>query len=208
MRFLRSLPILIVSLALGLTVAGTKAQAPQGGAPANPPRPPFTLTVAGGAQDGADFPLKNSAAGDMTSPLLSWINTPPGTVTFLVHMHDMDNARNKTMEDQLHWMVWNIPGSATSLPEGVPKGNDLSNGASQTSATGVGTYRPPGFAGNGPKHHYVIELFALDTKIDATNNATDPFVTRADVLKAAQGHILGKAMYLGLFRRPPAPASN
>ena len=47
----------------------------------------------------------------------------------------------------------------------------------------------------------MFELFALDTKIDVQPTA-DPFETRANVLKAIQGHILGKALYGGLFKRP------
>jgi phosphatidylethanolamine-binding protein (PEBP) family uncharacterized protein len=104
-------------------------------------------------------------------------------------------------------MVWNIPGTATGVPGSVPMGNPLANGAFQTSATGVGTYRPPGFAGNGPKHHYTVELFALDTTIDVKPGDM-PFDTRAAVLAAAQGHIIGKAMAMGLFKRPPAPAGQ
>jgi hypothetical protein len=50
-------------------------------------------------------------------------------------------------------------------------------------------------------HHYMFEIFALDTKLDVPPGA-DAFETRANVLKAMQGHILGKAVYGGLFRRP------
>ena len=49
-------------------------------------------------------------------------------------------------------------------------------------------------------HHY-FELFALDTKLDVQPSG-DAFETRATVLKAMQGHILGKAVYGGLFKRP------
>ena len=33
-------------------------------------------------------------------------------------------------------------------------------------------------------------------------STSDPFDTRAKVLNAVQGHIVGKAVYLGLFHRP------
>jgi Raf kinase inhibitor-like YbhB/YbcL family protein len=207
MRFLRLLSVFAMIFALATVVAAQAPAPAAGGAPRGPAAPPFMIVVAGGAADGADFPLKNSAAGDMSSPSIMWSNPPAATVTFLVHMHDMDNARNKTTEDQLHWMVWNIPATEKGLPEGVPMGPQLANGALQTSATGVGQYRPPGFAGNGPKHHYTIEVFALDTKIDVPNGG-EPFETRGKVLAAAQGHIIGKAMYMGLFRRPPAPPAQ
>ena len=47
----------------------------------------------------------------------------------------------------------------------------------------------------------LFELFALDSKIDVQPTA-DAFEPRANVLKAIQGHILAKAVYGGLFRRP------
>ena len=45
-------------------------------------------------------------------------------------------------------------------------------------------------------HHYTWELFALDLKLDLT-----PEATRADVLKAMDGHILGKGVLVGRFHR-------
>jgi Raf kinase inhibitor-like YbhB/YbcL family protein len=151
--------------------------------------------------DGGLIPLKYTQAGEQASPQLAWANAPMGTQSYVLHMHDMEGARNKTTEDQLHWLVWNIPAETRALPEGVPMG-DLKDGSHQTSATGNGVYRGPGAPANGPYHHYVFELFALDTKIDVAANPADPFDTRAKVLAAIQGHVLGKAVYLGFFRRP------
>ena len=111
----------------------------------------------------------------------------------------MEAARNRTTDDQLHWLVWNIPASATSLPEGVPMGAQLQNGAYQISAGGA-VFRGPGAPATGPRHHYTFEIFALDTKIDVQPGG-EPFQTRTDILKAMQGHILGKAVYMGLFHR-------
>ena len=56
-------------------------------------------------------------------------------------------------------------------------------------------------------HHYTFEVYALDTKLDVTAAINEQPVpkaleTRANVLKAMQGHVLGKAVYVGLFRRP------
>jgi Raf kinase inhibitor-like YbhB/YbcL family protein len=151
--------------------------------------------------DGGLIPLKYTQAGEQASPQLAWANAPMGTQSYVLHMHDMEGARNKTTEDQLHWLVWNIPAETRALPEGVPMG-DLKDGSHQTSATGNGVYRGPGAPANGPYHHYVFEIFALDTKIDVPANPADPFDTRAKVLAAIQGHVLGKAVYLGFFRRP------
>jgi Raf kinase inhibitor-like YbhB/YbcL family protein len=177
----------------------------QRGAPAAPAAPAMILTVEG-FPDGGDVPVKYSqaapgvAAGEGLSPAISWSNVPAGTQSFVLNMHDMDLARNKTTDDQAHWVVWKIPATATGLAEGVPKGATLANGAFQISATGQ-MYRGPGAGANGPKHHYVFELYALDTTIDV-QPAADAFETRANVMKAIQGHILAKAVYGGLFRRP------
>ncbi|HWF39333.1 MAG TPA: YbhB/YbcL family Raf kinase inhibitor-like protein [Candidatus Acidoferrales bacterium] len=193
MRFLRMLPVLILALALVGTIG-----APSSLAQAAPAPPPLTLTSTS-FSDGGVIPDKYTQAGDQTSPELSWTNTPPGTVSFVLHMHDLDVSRNKTTEDQLHWLVWNIPGNVTSLPEGIPMGQ-MKDGAYQVSASGQ-VYRGPGAPATGPRHHYTFELYALDTKLDI-QPGSDAFATRVDVMKAIQGHILGKAVYMGLFRKP------
>jgi len=168
---------------------------------------PRAMTLAiPGFPDGGRIPVKFSQAapgvapGEGTSPAMNWANVPAGTQSFFLHMHDLDVARNKTSDDQAHWVLWNIPATATGLPEGVPKGSQLPDGSFQISATGP-MYRGPGAAANGPLHHYVFELYALDTKLDV-KPSSDAFETRANVMKAIQGHILAKAVYGGLFRRP------
>ena len=181
--------------------AALSAQTPGGGGqPAGqPPRPPLTLTTTA-FPDGDPIPVKYTQAGEQVSPALTWTNVPPGTVSFVLHMRDPDVARNKTTEDQVHWLVWNIPGTATGLPEGVPKGPDLPDGSKQISASGP-VYRGPGAPASGPMHHYTFELYALDAKMDVQAGA-DAWETRTALWKAMQGHILGKAVYVGLFRRP------
>jgi len=197
MRFLRLLPLFLAMSLSAMTVAAQTQGGQRGqGAPAPTP---LIMTIPGFA-DGSDIPAKYTQAGDQTSPAITWINVPAGTVSFLLHVHDMEASRNHTTDDQLHWLVWNIPGTATGLPEGVPMGAQLQNGAFQLSASGP-VYRGPGAPATGPRHHYTFELFALDTTIDV-QPGTDPFETRTNIIKAIQGHILGKAVYVGLFRRP------
>jgi Raf kinase inhibitor-like YbhB/YbcL family protein len=193
MRLLRSLLVFVVTSVLAVTAAAQTA------GQAAPAPPPLTMSIAGFA-DGTDIPVRFTQAGGQTSPAITWSNTPAGTATFLLHMHDMEASRNRTTDDQLHWLVWNIPVTATGLPEGVPMGAQLQNGAYQISASGQ-VYRGPGAAANGPRHHYTFELFALDIKVDAQPGA-DAFETRANIMKAIQGHVLGKAVYMGLFHRP------
>src|SRR5215471_15597261 len=198
---MRALTLFTISTVV--VCASTTGSAQQrGGAPA---ALPMTMTVAGFA-DGGQIPVKYSqaapgvAVGEGLSPAISWSNVPAGTQSFVLNMHDMEVARNKTTDDQAHWVVWNIPATATGLPEGVAKGAQLPDGSYQISATGQ-MYRGPGAPANGPMHHYMFEVFALDTKLDVQPSA-DAFETRANVMKAIQGHVLGKAVYGGLFKRP------
>lgn len=191
-------------VALAGVCAAAQAPAPQGARqggprPGGPPPAAMTLTTTAWP-DGDPIPVKYSQAGEQVSPPLTWTNVPAGTASFVLHMHDPDVARNRTTEDQVHWLVWNIPGTATGLPEGVPKGAELPDGSRQISASGP-VYRGPGAPATGPVHHYTFEIYALDTKLDVPPGA-DAWETRAAVMKAMQGHILGKAVYVGLFRRP------
>ena len=193
-------------VASAMVAAAAAQQAPAGagqrGAGAQQAAPPPMRLMSNAFIDGGLIPAKFTQAGEQLSPQLAWANVPEGTQSFVLHMHDMEGARNKTTEDQLHWLVWNIPAATRALPEGVPNGPDLKDGSHQTSASGNGVYRGPGAAANGPYHHYVFEIFALDTKLDVAANPTDPFDTRTKVLSAMQGHVLGKAVYLGFFHRP------
>jgi len=97
-------------------------------------------------------------------------------------------------------MVWNIPPATSQLPEGVPATAQLTDGATQFIAQGRGGgpgigYRSP-CPPPGAPHHYVFELFALDTKLELPATAT-----RADVQKGIDGHILGHGVIVGLFAR-------
>ncbi len=173
--------------------------------PAPPPAParvpPMRLTTTA-FPDGAIIPdrFTQASPAGAVSPELVWNTVPPGTVSFVMYMHDIDAARNKTTEDNLHWLVWNIPGTAMSLGEKVPDGATLADGSGQISIGGA-KYQGPGAPAAGPLHHYVFELFALDTKVDVAAGGT-PADARTAVMNQMQGHILGKATYVGLFKRP------
>ena len=136
MRFLRWLPVYTLALAFAFSGSTQTVRAQAGAAPAAPAPPPLTLTSTSFG-DGTIIPDKYTQAGNQTSPELSWINTPAGTVSFVLHMHDLDVSRNKTTEDQLHWLVWNIPGNVIELSEGLPMGQ-MKDGAYQVSASRAG----------------------------------------------------------------------
>ena len=81
-----------------------------------------------------------------------------------------------------------------------PPGGVIPGGSHQISATGP-VYRGPGAGAAGPLHHYVFELMALDIQLDVPPTG-DAFATRKSLMAAIDGHIIGKAVYTGRFRRP------
>jgi len=176
------------------------AQAPAAAPAPVPTKPGLTLTSPA-FEDGGIIPNKYtqaSPAGDAVSPKLEWSHVPDGTVSFALLVHDPDTTLNHTTAQVLHWMIFNIPGTARELAEGVPAVATLPDGAIQLLNTGkkIG-YRGMGAPAVGPYHHYTFELFALDTKL-----AVGPDASQKDVEAAMEGHILGKGVVEGRFHRP------
>jgi Raf kinase inhibitor-like YbhB/YbcL family protein len=150
--------------------------------------------------DGAMIPRKFTQAGGQVSPALSWSNVPDGVQSFVLVMRDLDQATGNGTEDTLHWLLWNIPGGARSLPEGVPQGSQLPDGTRQISVSGP-YYRGPGAAASGPPHHYALELYALDGTLNVPAVGESPAETRAAVMAAMAGRVRAKGVYVGLFKR-------
>ena len=193
MRIVKTLAMSALALTVSIALIFAQGQ----GKGKGPAGPGMTLSTSAFA-DGAEVPAKfTQAEQNPPSPKLEWTNVPMGVVTFALILHDPDVALQKKMEDVLHWMVFNMPGTARELPEGVPATAMLADGTIQIKNLrgGVG-YMGPGAPPPGPHHHYTFELFALDTKLDLTADAT-----RADVVKAMDGHIVAKAVLVGRFHR-------
>jgi len=194
---------IILSAAL-LALAGTAiAQTPPAPAPA---LRAVSMTLAS-----ADFPDGGIIPDKFTSkvyvggkpipnsPALNWSGTPAGTQSFVLIVHDLDVQFGKGLGDNLHWMAWNIPGTATALPGSLPIVAKLPDGTQQNK---WGSAANPYYGWGGPGapapiyHHYVFEIWALDTKLDVPETAS-----RADVQKAMDGHVLDKGMLVGRFHR-------
>jgi Raf kinase inhibitor-like YbhB/YbcL family protein len=190
--------ILVYILFPLLAVAQEKTQQTQ------PIRKPGLTMTSPAFEDGAIIPNKytgNSAALPI-SPELQWTNVPDGTVSFALILDDQDNSLQKTTNMTLHWMIFNIPGTARGLPEDVPHTEQLPDGSLQAKLTASRAIPArPGYKGmgappEGPYHHYVYWLFALDTKLSLDSNAS-----RTDVYNALNGHILDKAVLVSRFHR-------
>jgi len=151
---------------------------------------------------GAVIPVKYTQAGDEVSPALSWDDVPDTAASFVLIVHDVSAPTNAGTDDILHWMVWNIPGDARALPEGIAQGPQREDGSRQISVSGP-YYRGPGAPATGPVHLYMFELYALDATINvpAVADGVSVAQTRANVMEAMAGHIRGKAVTMGTFKR-------
>ena len=158
MRFLRWLPFYTFALAFAFSGSTQPVRAQR--APRR--RSGSAAFVAYFHSFGDDNHPRQVHSGGINFAELSWINTPAGTVPFLLHMHDLDVSRNKTTEDQLHWLVWNIPGNVIdSFPRSAHGANQDGH---PVSASGPGCIVDPAPRLLGPRHHYTFELYALDTE--------------------------------------------
>jgi Raf kinase inhibitor-like YbhB/YbcL family protein len=146
--------------------------------------------------DGAIDP-RHSAYGDNLSPPLRW--TPvEGAGAYAMIVEDPDAPREKPF---VHWLIWNIPGETTSLPEGLPVGAHLTTpqntvqGRNDNGSFGYFGPRPPG--GHGP-HHYHFQIFALDGPLALKPEDAD---LRA-LVDAMKGRVLAEGELVGVYEAP------
>ncbi|MBN1246544.1 MAG: YbhB/YbcL family Raf kinase inhibitor-like protein [Anaerolineae bacterium] len=146
--------------------------------------------------DGGKMPEIHTCHGPNTSPPLAWDGAPTGTQSFVLIMDDPDiPMRWLRLMTWTHWLVFDIPGEARSVPADLPGGPELDNGAKQA----VTSFRVAGYGGPCPpvgSHRYHFRLYALDCVLDL-----DPRQTRRSDLEAAMtGHVLATAELVGAFR--------
>src|SRR5712671_6221912 len=177
---------------------GGGAQGGRGGGGGRGPAGPSLTVTSAAWPDGGVVPEVNAGRGGNMSPAFefSWVQAgaaampPANLVSYAVVLHDIENSSNRGTTDTLHWVLWDIPGTNKGLAGALPMG-DLPDGTRQGTGIRGGAYFGPG-AGPGPYHHYVFEFYALDTKLNLPVAAT-----RAEIMAAMEGHVVGKAAYVG-----------
>jgi Raf kinase inhibitor-like YbhB/YbcL family protein len=141
--------------------------------------------------EGATIPKKYTCDGADLSPGLTWGGTPNGTQSLALIADDPDAP----VGTWTHWIIWNIPPEA-SLPEGIPKVESLSDGASQ----GKNDFKRIGYGGPcpppGKPHRYFFKLCAINAKLDLR-----PGASRNELELAMQGHLLSQAQLMGRYGR-------
>ncbi|MGD8285798.1 MAG: YbhB/YbcL family Raf kinase inhibitor-like protein [Desulfobacterales bacterium] len=138
---------------------------------------------------------KFTCDGGDISPGLGWSGAPEGTKSFGLIVDDPDapDPANPRMT-WVHWVLYNIPATVSSLPEGV-KDKDLPEGTLQ----GLNDWKKTGYGGPCPPigtHRYFHKLYALDIVLPDLKSPT-----KAKLEKAMEGHIIAKAELIGLYQR-------
>ena len=143
-------------------------------------------------QNGGNIPKQFTCDGADLSPAFEWMGGPDSTKTYALIADDPDAP----VGTWVHWVLWNLPATAHSLPEGVPKNTEVEGGARQ----GQNDFRKTGYGGPcpppGKPHRYFFKLYALDTSLKL-----DAKATKSDLEGAMHGHILEQAEYMGRYGR-------
>jgi Raf kinase inhibitor-like YbhB/YbcL family protein len=117
--------------------------------------------------------------GGNRSPALSWSHPPANTKSFAIMMFDQDEMGSGS--GWWHWIVYDVPASATELPEdaGASNSKALPRGAVQGRTDfGVKRYDGPCPDAGDPPHRYIITLFALNTpKLELPPDATPAMIS-------------------------------
>ncbi len=140
--------------------------------------------------EGGTIPRLHSGEGADVSPAVEWSGEPAGTQSYALIVDDPDAPAGTWT----HWLVWDIPSSTHSLPQGWRPGPAGVEGTNDFGRLGYGGPMPP--KGHGP-HRYFFKLFALDVA-----SLGLPAGARRDKLdRTLQGHVLAAAQYMGRFER-------
>lgn len=135
---------------------------------------------------GAAIPPQYTCRGQNVNPSLNIFNVPETAQSLTLILHDPDAVSG----DFLHWLVWDIPPgteaiSVNDVPVGAIQGK---NGGGDNGYTGP---CPPKGTGT---HHYIFDLYALDTTLDLPSDSDLRSVTSAQ-----KGHVLEHCSLTGLF---------
>ena len=141
--------------------------------------------------DGNEIPKKYTCDGADVSPSLSWKDAPAGTQSFALIADDPDAPAGTWT----HWVIWNIPATAASLPEGMQKVEEsggIRQGRNDFKRMGYGGPCPP----PGKPHRYFFKLYALDAKLEMA-----PGAGKKELERAMKGHVLAQTELKGKYGR-------
>ena len=137
------------------------------------------------------IPAKYTCDGANVSPPLEWSGVPEATKSLALICDDPD-APGKTW---VHWVVFNLPASKTSLPENVPPQETIAGGGKQ----GTNDFKKIGYGGPCPPsetHRYFFKIYALDTELKP-----DSKTTKDQLSQAMKDHLLAQGELIGRYKK-------
>ena len=154
----------------------------------------FQLTSSAFA-DGQEIPREHTCDSDDVSPPLTWAGIPEGAESLVLIVDDPDAPDPAAPKmTWVHWVLYNLPPSATSLLPGVTAA-ELPSGTRE----GLHDWKRTGYRGPCPpvgRHRYFHKLYALDAKLPNLGEATKSMVEQA-----MAGHVLATAQLVGTYER-------
>ncbi len=162
--------------------------------------PPAVLVVTSAAlKDNEPMSREYTADGHNYSPPLAWANVPEHTVSLAVVCEDPDAGNPPPF---VHWVIYNIPSTATGVSENVPFEPNAPMPAEIDGAVqGLSGFRRPIYRGPAPPpgkpHHYHFVVYALD------RGDFPAGMNRAELLDAIKGHVLGRGELVATYERKP-----
>ncbi|HEY8164213.1 MAG TPA: YbhB/YbcL family Raf kinase inhibitor-like protein [Gemmatimonadaceae bacterium] len=200
----------VVPLILLLTVACGGGKATDKDTTSSAPPPASNVDTSSGRQtvslevtstafkQAGVIPGRYTCEGDDTSPPLAWSGAPAGTKSFAMIVDDPDAPDPaKPQRVYVHWVIYGLPANATGLPENASK-KGMPAGANQ----GKNDFGKQNYGGPCPpigRHRYFFKLYALDTE---PTFASPP--TKADLLKAIEGHVIAQGELMGTYQKGDA----
>ncbi len=156
----------------------------------------MTLTLVSSAfTHNGSMPARLTCDDRDLSPELHWLGLPVGTKSLALIVDDPDAPDPAAPRmTWVHWVLYNIPPSATGLAESVAP-RDLPAGARQ----GLNDWGRTGYGGPCPpigRHRYFHKLYALDTVLPDLGKPT-----KAALEQAMQGHVLASTELVGTYQR-------
>lgn len=146
-------------------------------------------------QHGSTIPAQHTCDAPVgaSSPPLSWMGAPTTTQSFALIVDDPDVPKQLRPDGVFdHWVLFNIPATTTQIAASSTAGIAGANGAGKNAY--AAPCPPPQYEPS--EHRYFFRLYALDSMLDLKAGAT-----KAQVLKAMQGHILEQAELMGRYKR-------
>lgn len=148
--------------------------------------------------EGGSIPPEYTCDGDDFSPPLAWDGVPAGAKSLALVVDDPDAPDPAAPKKVwVHWILYNLPAAAGSLPRGVAPADLPADARVGTNDSQTVSYRGP--CPPIGRHRYFHKLYALDVVLPDLGAAT-----KAELEKAMDGHVLEKTELVGTYERDPA----